>query len=162
MEMTGLDGKTYSIDNFKAKYTLLVFWSPDCSHCREEIPRVDSVYHAEKLGEKGVRMIGFNTIEDTALWKNLIKEEKLNDWVHVYDPGKTTKFRSLYDVYGTPSIYLLDEQKIIRGKKLDHANIAEVVRIIGEMSCPLAATSPNPNLSLPSALGKILLLNSLK
>jgi hypothetical protein len=39
-------------------------------------------------------------------------------------------WRSKFDVYSTPTIYLLDEKKIIRGKRLDHSNIASLVEML--------------------------------
>ncbi|HTM67173.1 MAG TPA: hypothetical protein VL093_12675 [Flavipsychrobacter sp.] len=36
----------------------------------------------------------------------------------------------MYDVYSTPVIYLLDEKKIIRGKRLDHTNIMDVINML--------------------------------
>ncbi len=128
-KMTGIDGKDRSLSDFKSKYTLLIFWSPDCGHCREEIPRIDSVYKAEGLKKKGVEVVAFNIDKEMDKWKEIIKDKKLDDWVHVHDPEGKSKYRSLYDVYGTPSIYLLDDRKIIRGKKLDHTNITQVIEI---------------------------------
>lgn len=130
MKMTGLDGNIYSLNKINAKYTLLVFWSPDCGHCEEEIPRIDSVYKATGLDKKGMKIVGFNIDEKGTKWENIIKKNELNDWIHVYDPERTTRLRSLYDVYGTPRVYLLDEKKIIQGKQLDHSNIEQLVNIL--------------------------------
>lgn len=128
-QMKGVDGKDYSLYDFNSKYTLLIFWSPDCGHCREEIPRIDSLYKAEGFAKKGIKVVAFNVDKEEEKWEKMIKEKGLNDWVHVHDPEGKSKYRSLYDVYGTPSIYFLDEKKIIRGKKLDHTNIAQVLEI---------------------------------
>ncbi|MCB0699011.1 MAG: DUF5106 domain-containing protein [Chitinophagales bacterium] len=132
IKMKGMDGKDYSLLGTDAKYTLLVFWSPDCGHCREVIPKVDSLYKAAKLKEKGMKIYGFNVDRDMPVeqWQKVIKEFELNDWIHVNDPDGTSRYRSNYDVYGTPSIYLMDDKKIIRGKKLDHTNILQVIDII--------------------------------
>ena len=50
--------------------------------------------------------------------------------MHVHNPEHTSNYKADYDVYGTPSIYLLDERKIIRGKKLDHSNIGTVIEML--------------------------------
>lgn len=130
LKLQQLDGKEVSLHDLDAKYTLLVFWSPDCGHCEEEIPRIDSAIKAEGLYKKGMRVVGVNIDRETEKWQRLIKNKNLDNWIHVYDPQRKSDFRAKYDVYGTPSVYLLDEKKIIRGKKLDHQNMLTVIEIL--------------------------------
>lgn len=130
LKLQKMDGKEVSLHNIDAKYTLLVFWSPDCGHCEEEIPRIDSAIKAEGLYKKGMKVIGVNIDRETEKWQRLIKSKNLDNWIHVYDPERKSDFRAKYDVYGTPSVYLLDEKKIIRGKKLDHQNMLTVIEIL--------------------------------
>lgn len=130
LKLQQLDGKQVSLHDVDAKYTLLVFWSPDCGHCEEEIPRIDSTIKAEGLYKKGMRVVGVNIDRETEKWQRLIKNKNLDNWIHVYDPERKSDFRAKYDVYGTPSVYLLDEKKIIRGKKLDHQNMLTVIEIL--------------------------------
>lgn len=128
--MTGIEGGQKKLSEVDAKYTLLVFWTHTCGHCTEEIPRVDSVYKAV-LKDKGVKVYAVRTEGDEKAWKEFIKKKDLGkDWTHVYDPERTSDYRSKYNVYTTPVIYLLDEKKIIRGKKLDHTNILAVIEML--------------------------------
>ena len=41
-------------------YTIVCFWDPTCGHCREEVPRMDSIYHA-KWKNEGVKIYGVLT-----------------------------------------------------------------------------------------------------
>ncbi|MGN6569706.1 MAG: thioredoxin-like domain-containing protein [Flavipsychrobacter sp.] len=128
--MPDINGKDQSLLDLKAKYTLLVFWSADCSHCMAEMPQIDSVYNAV-LKDKGVKIYAVRADGDEARWKDYIKKHHLEDWVNVQDPDHTRQqYRSKYDVYSTPVIYLLDDKKIIRGKRLDHSNIMEVIEML--------------------------------
>jgi len=130
LKLQQMDGKEVSLHDLDAKYTLLVFWSPDCGHCEEEIPRIDSAMKAEGLYKKGMKVVGVNIDRETEKWQRIIKNKKLDNWIHVYDPERKSDFRAKYDVYGTPSVYLLDQKKIIRGKKLDHQNMLTVIEIL--------------------------------
>jgi hypothetical protein len=66
--------------------------------------------------------------EDEKKLEDFIKnKDKLEGWIVTSDPDHTSDFRSKYDVYSTPTIYLLDEKKIIRGKRLDHSNIPTII-----------------------------------
>lgn len=128
LKMTDVDGKPQSLLNFNAKYTLLLFYSPDCGHCQQEIPKLDSVYRAI-LQKKGVKIFAVAT-EDETKWKDFIKKNNMSDWMNVADWPHTTDYHGKYDIYATPVIYLLDEKKIIRGKRLDHTNIALVIDML--------------------------------
>lgn len=122
-------GKTHSLHAVDAKYTLLVFWSPECGHCLKEVPKLDSLYKAE-LKDMGVKIYGVRTEGAVEKWEEIIKENKLDDWIHVYDPERTSRFRADYDIYSTPVLYLLDDKKIIQGKRMDHTNILDVIKMV--------------------------------
>jgi thiol-disulfide isomerase/thioredoxin len=127
IKMPDINGKEQSLHAVKAKYTLLVFWAPDCGHCQAEIPKIDSVYRAV-LKDKGVKIYAVKGGGTEEQWKDFIKKHKLEDWINVHDPDNTHQdFRSKYDVYSTPILYLLDEKKIIRGKRMDNTNILDVI-----------------------------------
>lgn len=127
--MKDINGNVHKLSDVKAKYTILVFWMPSCGHCQEEIPKLDSVYNAS-LKAKGAKVYAVRTEDDPQQWQDFIKKHHLEDWINVYDPDRTSDFRSKYDVYQTPIIYLLDERKIIRGKRLDHSNIGQVIEML--------------------------------
>ncbi len=129
IKMPDVDGQIHSLHGLSAKYTLLVFWSPDCGHCLKEIPKVDSLYKAE-LKDKGVKIYGVRTEGTVEKWKEVIEENELFDWVHVYDPERKSRFKADYDIYSTPVLYLLDEKKIIQGKRMDHTNILDVIEMV--------------------------------
>ncbi len=129
INMVTMDGKPAKLSSVNAKYTLLVFWAPDCGHCQTEIPKIDSVYKAE-LKAKGVKIFAAKVGDEEQQWKDFIKKHNLTEWIHVHNPDHTSTYKADYDVYGTPSVYLLDERKIIRGKKLDHSNISTVIEMI--------------------------------
>lgn len=124
--MQDINGKETKLSSINSKYTLLIFWSPECGHCLSEVPKIDSVYKAV-LKSKGVKIVGVRVEGDEQKWKDVIKKDKLDDWVHLWDPEYKSNFRSKYNVYSTPVIYLLDDKKIIRGKKLDHSTIPQVI-----------------------------------
>ncbi len=128
INLPDINGKMQSLRGLNAKYTMLIFWSPDCGHCLAEMPKVDSMYRAV-LKDKGVKIYAVRTDAEEK-WKEVIEKDKLQDWIHVHDPKHTSNFRADYDIYSTPVIYLLDEKKIIRGKRLDHINTASLIEML--------------------------------
>lgn len=117
------DSHPTSLYSVKATYTILIFWSTDCSHCKEELPKFDSLYKAYLKG-KNAKIYAVEIENDVPKWKKFIQENKLNEgWIHVHDAKRTINFRSFYDVYSTPTLYLLDANKKIIGKRLDYKSI---------------------------------------
>ena len=120
--------KEESMIGIKSPYTLLVFYSPDCGHCQHELPLIDSVYEAA-LKAKGVKVYTLSTEGDEKKITDFITSHKLEKWTNTWDPEHTGDWRGKYDVYSTPTIYLMDDKKIIRGKRLDHTNILSVIEM---------------------------------
>ena len=123
-----LTSKEESMLALKGNYTLLVFYSPDCGHCQKELPLLDSVYEAV-LKDKGVKVYTVSTEGDSKKISEFLTKNKLDKWVNTWDPDHLGDWRGKYDVYSTPTIYILDDKKIIRGKRLDHTNIVSVIEM---------------------------------
>ncbi|MGX5818269.1 redoxin domain-containing protein [Chitinophaga lutea] len=117
-------GAPVNLYNVRSKYTVLVFWDPTCGHCVTEVPKLDSAYKA-RWKQQGVTMIGVKTEGTKAEWTAFIQEKKLTGWIHAWDPKYTSNYRKLYDVYSTPVVYLLDENKKILAKRLGTQQLDE-------------------------------------
>ncbi len=128
LDVADTAGKIVSLYGISAPYTFVIFWDPSCGHCKEEVPRVDSIYRA-KWKALGVKVYNVN-VKDNSVeeYKKFIADKKLpNDWYFTYQPKEVRdqeaansqpNFRQLYDVYKTPTMYLLDEEKHIIAKQL--------------------------------------------
>jgi thiol-disulfide isomerase/thioredoxin len=118
--------KDIPLKTIKSKYTLVIFWSPDCGHCQKEIPLLDSLYNHD-LKQKGVSVYSIPTEGDLTKIQEFVKQYKISDWTNVVDANHTSTFKKNYDVFSTPKIYLLDQNKVIIGKGLDHTNILQLL-----------------------------------
>lgn len=121
----------------RADYTVLVFWDPNCGHCKEELPRLDSFYR-ENWKAKNVKMYAVMTEYDTVSWKKFINTNQLTDWAHVHHTlqmvkeeteGQKPSFKQLYDITQTPTLYLLDKEKRIVGKKLTPQQLNDLLQV---------------------------------
>jgi hypothetical protein len=88
------------------------------------VPRLDSAYKAS-WKKRGVAMYGVKTEGTQADWTKFIKDKNLVGWTHVWDPGYKSNYRKFYDVYSTPLVYLLDENKKILAKRLGIEQLEE-------------------------------------
>ena len=122
-------GKEESLLATKAKYTLIIFYSPNCGHCQHEMPQLDSLYRAV-LKKKGVKVFTVATETTDTTIRNFVTKNNMQEWTNTWDPQQKQEYKFKYDVYSTPTIYLLDEHHKIRGKRLDHTNISGVIDMV--------------------------------
>ena len=110
----------HSMYNVKSKYTLLIFWDANCGKCKEEMPKLVEFYDSINKGkkEKFFDVYAVSLTPDANDWLKYLREKKLK-WLNVYDPQNETNFRRLYDIYSTPVLYLMDENKKIIAKRID-------------------------------------------
>lgn len=115
------EDKPISLSMIEAEFTILFFFEPDCGHCRQSTPKLKKL--SDKYWEKGVEVFGIYTQVDKKEWLDFIKEEKLENWKNAWDPYNQSNFRKKYDIKGTPTIYLVDKDKIIIAKNIDVENL---------------------------------------
>lgn len=137
LELLDTANAVKSLYNVKAEYTVVVFWDPNCGHCKEELPRIDSFYR-QNWQAKNVKLYAVMTEYDTLGWKAFINKNKLTDWTHVHHTLQMLKeeteaqkpsFKQLYDITQTPTLYLLDKEKRIVGKKLTPQQLNELLQV---------------------------------
>ena len=137
MNMVDSAGRPAPLYSIKAPYIVVCFWDPTCGHCQTEVPQLDSLFQ-NKWKKHGVKMYGVMTDGGKEAWLKFIREHQLKDWTHVYQlpavkeaeyaAGKPG-YKQLYDVYQTPVLYLLDKDKHIIAKKLNHDQLDDLLQM---------------------------------
>ncbi len=129
-------GRYYSLYQVQAPYTILVFWDPDCGHCRRALPVLAKVY--KHYREYGVKVFAVNVGTDSAHWVQFLHKHDLGDWIQVADLSGTDPVRYYYYIRGTPYIFLLDSNKTILAKQLSVEQVNELLsRRLGVEPAPL-------------------------
>ncbi len=135
LNLVDTNGTALNLYNLQAKYTVLCFWDATCGHCKEVVPKLDSIYTA-KWKNMGVQVIGIMTDGGLPAWKQYITQNKLTTWLHAYQPDDVRKqenaagkanFRQLYDIVTTPKLYLLDKDKHIKAKQLTYLQLDDML-----------------------------------
>ncbi len=141
LDMLNTEDKATNLYSLNADYTVIIFWDPNCGHCKEELPRLDSIYRAswKKHNLKIFAVLtpdGKQSVKPE--WIAFIKENNITDWTHVYKTkemedadfaAQRPSFRQLYDITMTPTIYLLDKEKRIIGKKLTLLQLNDLLEV---------------------------------
>ena len=111
----------YSVDS---EYLMLIFWDPDCGHCKKEMPKLKAIY--DKYKDKGLQVYTVCTEVEKDKWLKYI-EEKEYDWIDVADFELRSPFRELYDISSTPKVFLLDKNKKIIAKHINHEQLDKIL-----------------------------------
>lgn len=118
--------KFYPLYEVKAKYTVVIFFDPDCGHCQKELPKLHKDFYVN-YRTKGVQVYAINaTHSKLDSWKKMIKEHKF-DWLNLHDSGPYYDFAKTYDITSYPVVYLLDENKVIKAKRLAVEQLGEII-----------------------------------
>ncbi|MDR2057963.1 MAG: TlpA family protein disulfide reductase [Dysgonamonadaceae bacterium] len=120
MDLQDSTGKQMKLYDLNEKYTLLYFYEPSCGHCIKTTPEIyEKIYR--KYAGKGLDVAAVCISNDRQEWLNFVKQNHLEGahWHNLWDPDRKSFFWHFYDTSATPSVYVLDKDKIIVAKKID-------------------------------------------
>jgi thioredoxin-related protein len=113
MMLNDNDNNPFELYSFKTekKYILLLFWSAECSHCRETVDNLYMWYLQEEMKQK-VDIVAIS-VDETALeiksWQDKIKE--LPEWSHLNVPeGIRSKVANDFYILSVPVMILVDSK----------------------------------------------------
>jgi thiol-disulfide isomerase/thioredoxin len=109
--------------------TVLVFWDINCGHCKKEMPIISKLY--DSLTNENLEIYAVYTQGDWAGWKERIAKDKFN-FINVANAFGEDKFRDFYNIRTTPQIYVLDQDKNIRFKKIGAKDIKNTIQYLWE------------------------------
>lgn len=95
-----------------ASYTLLIFWASWCPHCIKSLPEIQKVCNDSKA--KGLDVIAISLDSDNKEWQKIIQQDNLSSWFNTSElKGWNGEVPRKYNVYATPTMFLLDKDKKI-------------------------------------------------
>ena len=133
-----MEGNVRTAQDSKGKYTIVYFYSPDCGHCKDSAPEL--VKYNAQAKEKGIVIYNVAVDYEEDKIKKFIETYKTQDMYNLWDKGHHYYFRENYDVYATPTSFILDSEKRIIGKRIP---IEEFDRFIEFHERQLARNKPS-------------------
>lgn len=149
--LPGLDQKTWeSLYDIESKYTVMVIWESTCGHCKKELPKIQALY--EEWKDRGVSIFAIGNDFEPEPWQKFVEKQGLTEWIHVSDNpainaqdsatvlirnGITTleslNFRTTFDVFATPKMFLLDREKLVVAKQIGAEQLGEILLRLEDM-----------------------------
>lgn len=127
------DGSPVSLRDIKAKYTVLMFWKPDCGHCKRSMPSL--LDFADKYKSQGVEVVAICTKLGKKVkqcWDG-VKELKMDSLKYnLGDSKNLSGFHANYNIRATPTVFILDKDKKILIKQIPTDKLGEIMDSIIE------------------------------
>lgn len=128
LTLESVDGEYFNLHQIKAKYTVLLIFEPNCSHCKVFVPKFyKNVY--QKYKNKGLQVYAIYSMDNKEEWTDFLTKHNLYDWINVWDKDDVSRFKILYDARKTPAVYVLDENKKIVAKKMTVEQLAKFMEM---------------------------------
>lgn len=116
--------KPRSLHDIQQKYTILYFWDPGCGHCKKETPKLVEFYN-EFSDSLDVEVFAVCADTNMAEMKKYVKSKKMN-FINVNGPRSyTADYHDLYNIFSTPVLIVIDENKKIIAKRLVSEQLAQ-------------------------------------
>ncbi|NOX46014.1 MAG: TlpA family protein disulfide reductase, partial [Chlorobi bacterium] len=121
-----VDGNTIKLSRIKAEYTLVLFWASWCPHCNETLPKIQNIYE-NSTNRKKLEVLSISLDTEKGEWKSAIDTANYT-WLNACDlRGWDSKSATDYNVYATPTMFLLDKNKKIVAKPITFAELKTVL-----------------------------------
>ena len=120
--MADTSGNFISLHQQEAEYIIVLFWTSTCGECKREVNKLKAFYNESTLD---LKIFAVNTDTVFSDWKKYVREKGL-DWINVNgNISLSGDYHETYDVFSTPTIYVLDNEKRIIAKRLSASKIPD-------------------------------------
>ncbi len=120
-------GNYIYLNQLKHDYTVLYFWSATCGHCKKTTPVLNDVYLRLKAKyDVEILSIGIDDKSKEKIYKDYLNKHQFT-WINAWGDVNYNDFRGKYNIYSTPTMYLLDENKKIIGKELSPDLLEKII-----------------------------------
>ena len=136
-----LSGRNVSLSDFRDRRVLLIYWNPQCGFCDMLAAELAPLQTALKKNNTEVVLVTYGDVESN---RKLAVEHGLDSTILLIEisPAKEFIVNELFRHRGTPSAYLLDEQKrVIQALAVGMDDILRIARSTGGHRPPLQRES---------------------
>ena len=125
-ELEDINGDPVKFSEIIKEKKLIVFWASWCAHCEEMLPKLKQWQKQNPGSELEIIAISLDTSKEE--WHKKVFELGIESWYNLSDlqkwEGEGTK---LYNVYATPTMFLIGNNQKIIAKPLTFNDLVKVL-----------------------------------
>jgi peroxiredoxin len=122
--LTGLDGKTYSLEGLRGRVALVNFWATWCPPCRKEMPDMQKIY--DRFKDKGLVVVGISDDEREAIEKYIAQQK----YTFPILPDSGRAVSSAFGINGIPQTFLFDRSGNLAAETIDMRTEAQFLKLL--------------------------------
>jgi peroxiredoxin len=122
------EGSLTSLADSKSDYTLLIFYSAFCKHCKESMPKIQQALQMTDSTKISVFAVCTDGLKDA--WMGFLTELKMNNWTNVLDTKTDSAIQKKYATWNLPTLYLINKEKQIAAKRLKAEDLPDIIKAI--------------------------------
>ena len=126
--LPSITGERISLSQYHGKTVLLVFWNMTCPICRTKMPLLQEINDKQSSGKFALVTVHGPGREGAI--RSLLESEKVNFTV-LLDSEGATGYK--YDIMGVPSVFIIDDEGIIRMKDPIFNNLQEFESLLKQI-----------------------------
>jgi thiol-disulfide isomerase/thioredoxin len=121
-----VNGENIKLSRINAEYTLVVFWASWCPHCNEMLPKVHNIYEHSVSPQK-LQVLTVSLDKEEEEWLAALEAGNYS-WINTSDfEGWNGKAAIDYNIYATPTMFLLDKDKKIVAKPITYNELEKAL-----------------------------------
>lgn len=121
-----VDGKEYTLADFRGKYVYIDMWATWCGPCKREMPYLKAL--EEEFKDAEIVFLGLSVDKDKAAWENMVRQGELTG-VQLY-LGTGSRFQEGYRVEAIPRFILLDKEGVIISNDMSRPSAKETAETL--------------------------------
>lgn len=121
-----IDGKEWTLADFKGKYVYIDMWATWCAPCKREMPYLKEL--EKRFAGADIVFLGLSVDADKAKWEEMVRSGKLTG-VQLY-LGAQSRFQKAYNVDGIPRFILLDKDGVIISNDMTRPSAKETAETL--------------------------------
>jgi thiol-disulfide isomerase/thioredoxin len=122
--LNDINNKPIDLSKIHSRYILVLFWASWCPHCSVILPKLKELYDNKTYD---MEIVAISVDRDEKEYKKVIENEHYT-WINGSElKGWNGKTAIDYNVYATPTMFLLDTNRVITAKPITINELLEVL-----------------------------------
>lgn len=124
-----INGKSYTLKDFRGKYVYIDMWATWCAPCRKELPYLKRL--EEKMRGRNITFLSLSIDSDKAKWEQKVKSGELSGIQLLL--GRGSKFQKDYKIEGIPHFILIDPYGRIVNASMSRPSSDDTEKILNSL-----------------------------